>query len=64
VDQIRFGFGSGGSSRVESGSDRVGSIYILYFFRSLIDFDWIENHLILSRFGSGRIQKGSDQFEF
>jgi hypothetical protein len=63
--QVGFGFGSGqfdlleeiGSGRVRSGSGRVGSIYILYFFRSLIDFDWIKSHLILGRvgFGSGRI---------
>jgi hypothetical protein len=34
------------------------------FFRSLIDFDWIEGHLISGRVGSGRVRVGSDQFEF
>jgi hypothetical protein len=47
---FEFGFGSDGSGqfdfleeigsdRVGSGSGRVGSIYMLYFFRSLIYFD-------------------------
>jgi hypothetical protein len=57
ADRVGFGFGSGGSGqfdfleeigsgRVRSGSVWVGSIYMLCFFRSLIDFDWIESHLI------------------
>jgi hypothetical protein len=37
---------------------------MLYFFRSLIDFDWIECHLISSRVGSGRVRIGSGQFDF
>jgi hypothetical protein len=39
------------------GRNRVGSIYILCFFRFLIDFDWIEGHLISDRveFESGQI---------
>jgi hypothetical protein len=37
---------------------------MLYFFRSLIDFDWIEGYLIPSRVGLGRIRIGSDQFNF
>jgi hypothetical protein len=66
----QFGFGSDGSGqfdrleeigsdRVGSRSDRVGSIYILCFFRFLIDFDWIEGHLILGWVGSGQIGFGS-----
>jgi hypothetical protein len=55
--------GSGqGQVRVESGQVRVESgrsIYMLCFFRSLIDFDWIEGHLI-----SGRVRIGSGQFDF
>jgi hypothetical protein len=37
------------------GSDWVGSIYMMYFFRSLIYFDWIEGHLISGRVGLGRV---------
>jgi hypothetical protein len=37
---------------------------MLYFFRSLIDFDWIKGHLISDRVGSGRVRIGSDQFDF
>jgi hypothetical protein len=61
----RFGFGSDGSGQFDfleeigSGQGRVGSesIYMLCFFRSLIDFDWIKDHLISDRvgFGSGRV---------
>jgi hypothetical protein len=47
-----------GSGRVESGYDRV-NLYIVFFFRSLIDFDWIEGHLIL-----GRVRIRSNQFIF
>jgi hypothetical protein len=48
-----------GSGRVGSESGRVGSIYMLCFFRFLIDFDLIEGHLI-----SGRVLFESDQFDF
>jgi hypothetical protein len=34
---------------------------MLCFFRSLIDFDWIEGHLISGRVGFG---SGSSQFDF
>jgi hypothetical protein len=65
--RVGFGFESGGSGqfdllekigsgRVGSGSGRIGSIYMLCFFILLIDFDWIEGHLI-----SGRVGFGSDQ---
>jgi hypothetical protein len=68
----RVGFGSDqfdflekiGSDRVRSGSGRVGSIYMLCFFRLLIDFNWIEGHLISGQIGSNRIRIGSDQFDF
>jgi hypothetical protein len=59
------GFGSDGSGQFDfleeigSGQGRVGSIYMLCFFRSLIDFDWIKGHLI-----SGRVRVKSDQFDF
>jgi hypothetical protein len=50
TDRVRFEFGSDrlcqfdlleeiGSDRIRSGSDRVGSIYMLCFFKFLIDFD-------------------------
>jgi hypothetical protein len=48
-----------GQGRV--GSGRVWLIYMLCFFRSLIDFDWIEGHLISGRVKSGRVRIGSDQ---
>jgi hypothetical protein len=77
VEQVGFGFGSGRSGqfdlleeirsgRVRSRSGRIGSIYILYFFRSLIDFDLIKSNLISGRVGSGldRVWIGSDQFDF
>jgi hypothetical protein len=68
--RVGFGFGSDGSGqfdfleeirsgRVGSVSGRVGLIYMLCFFRSLINFDWIEDHLI-----SGRVRVRSDQFDF
>jgi hypothetical protein len=68
----RVGFGSDqfdfleeiGLGRVRLGSGWVGSIYMLCFFRSLIDFDWIEGHLISDRVGSSRIRVGSNQFDF
>jgi hypothetical protein len=37
---------------------------MLCFFRSLIDFDWIDGHLISSRVGSGQVQIESNQFDF
>jgi hypothetical protein len=39
------------SDRIGSGSGPVRSIYILCFFRTLIDFDWIKKHLISDRIG-------------
>jgi hypothetical protein len=66
--RIGFGFESDGSDQFdfleEIGSDRVGSIYMLCLFISLLDFDWIKGHLISGRVGSGRVQIGSDQFDF
>jgi hypothetical protein len=62
---VAIGFRSGGSGQFDlleeigSESGRVGSIYMLYFFRSLIDFDWIKGHLISGRVESGRIWVGS-----
>jgi hypothetical protein len=57
--RVGFGFGSGRSGQFDFlekiGSGRIGSIYMLCFFRSLIDFDWIESHLI-----SGRVEFGSE----
>jgi hypothetical protein len=54
VSRVGFGFESGGLGQFdfleEIISGRVRSIY-----RSLIDFDWIKDHLI-----SGRIRSGSD----
>jgi predicted ThiF/HesA family dinucleotide-utilizing enzyme len=55
-----FGFGSGRLGQFDfleeigSGQGRVGSIYMLCFFRSLIDFDWIKGHLISGRIGPGQ----------
>jgi hypothetical protein len=37
---------------------------MLRFFRSLIDFDWIEGHLTSGRVGSGRVRVRSGQFDF
>jgi hypothetical protein len=37
---------------------------MLYFFRSLVGFNWIEGHLIPSRVVSGRIWLGSDQLTY
>jgi hypothetical protein len=37
---------------------------MLYFFISLIDFDWIEGHLISGQIGSVRIRIGSDRISF
>jgi hypothetical protein len=60
--------GLGRASRVSltfwKKSGRVGSIYMLCFFRSLIDFNWIESHLISGRVGSGWVRVGSGQFDF
>jgi uncharacterized spore protein YtfJ len=63
IRRVGFGFGSDGSGQFDfleeigsglfgSGSGRVVSIYMLCFFRSLIDFDWIKDHLISGRIGS------------
>jgi hypothetical protein len=57
IERVGFGFGSDGSGRFdfleEIRSGRVGSIYMLcFFFRFLIDFNWIEEHLISDRIGS------------
>jgi hypothetical protein len=53
-------FGSGQFDFLEEiRSGWVGSIYMLCFFRSLIDFDWIEGHLISDRVGSSRVRVGS-----
>jgi hypothetical protein len=47
------------------GQSRVGSIYMLYFFfRFLIDFDWIAGHLISDRIESGWVQIRSNEFDF
>jgi hypothetical protein len=43
-------------------SGRV-NLYVI-FFRSLIDFDLIEGHLIPDRVGSGQIRIESNQFDF
>jgi hypothetical protein len=37
---------------------------MLCFSISLIDFDWIKDHLISGRVRSGRVRVGSDQFDF
>jgi hypothetical protein len=59
--RVGFGFRSDGSGRFdfleEIGSGRIRSIYMLCFFISLIDFDWIKCHLI-----SGWVESG--QFDF
>jgi hypothetical protein len=66
--QVGFRFGSDGSGQFdimeEFGSGRIGLICMLYFFRSLIDFDWIEGHLISDWVGSGRIWIRTDQMVF
>jgi hypothetical protein len=60
--RVRFGFGSDGSGQfdllkeIESGRSRIGSIYMLCFFKFLIDFDLIEVHLI-----SGQIRSDLDR---
>jgi hypothetical protein len=64
IGQVGFGFGSDRSGQFDLleqiGSDWVGSgsgqftCYI--FFRSLINFDWIEGHLI-----SGQVRSGLDR---
>jgi hypothetical protein len=57
-------------NRVGLDQGRVGLIYMLYFFRFLIDFDWIADHLISGRvrFGLGQIKltffKKSDRIGF
>jgi hypothetical protein len=48
------------SGRIGSELDRV-SIYMLCFFRFLIDFDWIKIHLILDQDGSDWIRIRSDR---
>jgi hypothetical protein len=61
IGRVGSGSGSGQMGRVsltfwkksgQTESARIGSIYILCFFRSLIDFDWIEGHLISDQVGS------------
>jgi hypothetical protein len=42
------------------GSDQFGLIYMLYFFRSLMNFYWIEGHLISDQFDFLKNQVGSD----
>jgi hypothetical protein len=72
IGRVGSGSGSGRAGRVsltfwkKSGRVRVGSgrVNLHVFFRSLIDFDWIEGHLISDRVGSGRVRIGSDQFDF
>jgi hypothetical protein len=65
IGQVGFGFESGGSGQfdfleeIRSESGRIGSIYMFYFFSSLIDFDCIESHLISDRIGSGQVEFGS-----
>jgi hypothetical protein len=67
TDRVGFSFRSNGSGRFDlleeigsdqarSGSGRIGSICMLCFFRFLIDFNWIEGHLISGRIRSGRIR--------
>jgi hypothetical protein len=71
IGQVGSGSGSDRAGRVSltfwKKSGRIGSIYMLYFFRSLIDFDWIGGHLISGRVGSGsdrvRVGSGSDPGE-
>jgi hypothetical protein len=48
----------------KSGRAGSGQFTCCVFFRSLIDFDWIEGHLISGRVGSSRVRVGSDQFDF
>jgi hypothetical protein len=43
----------------EIGSGHV-NLYVIYIFRSLIDFDWIEGNLILGRVKSSRVWIGLD----
>jgi hypothetical protein len=52
------------SSWVGSGQVGLDQFVCCVLFRSLMEFDWIEGHLISSRVGSGRIRVGSDQFDF
>jgi hypothetical protein len=57
------------SDRAGSGQAKVGSGQFIYcvFFRSSIDFDLIEGHLISARIGwvrSDQIRIELDQFEF
>jgi hypothetical protein len=77
--RVGFAFGSNGSGQFdflkEIRSGRVRSIYMLCFFKSLINFDWIKCHLFSGRVGSGQVLLGlsqvsliffkiSDQIEF
>jgi hypothetical protein len=53
----------------KSGRDRDGSCQInlhvtFFFFRFLIDFDWIKFHLISGLVGSGRVRVELNQFDF
>jgi hypothetical protein len=54
------------SGWIGSGQARVGSGQFKFciFFRSLINFDLIEDHLISGRIGSGRVRVRLDQFVF
>jgi hypothetical protein len=70
IGRVGFGFGSDQFDFLEE--NRVGSgQFICCFFRSLIDFDWIECHLISgpvsltflkNRIGSGSDPDESDRF--
>jgi hypothetical protein len=59
TSRVRFRFESDGSDQFDFlkkiRSDRIESIYMC-FFRSLINFNWIKDHLILDRIGSDQIR--------
>jgi hypothetical protein len=57
IGQVGFGFRSDGSGQFDFLKEiRSGRVNLhVIFFRSLIDFDWIEGHLISGRVGSGRV---------
>jgi hypothetical protein len=68
IGRVGSGFGSDqfdllkeiGSCRIGLLSSRVGSIYMLCFFTSLIDFNWTKGHLILNWVRSSQVQIGSN----
>jgi hypothetical protein len=66
IGRVGSSSGSGRTGRVSftfwKKSGRV-NLHVV-FFRSLIDFEWIEGHLISDRVGSGQIWVVSDQFDF